>query len=56
MNRAEPIDFAYDLTEDERDIVRHNWQMLGYRYWATRDMIEMWKHPDTNRVIEMATY
>lgn len=41
---------------EEREVVRHNWTRLGYVYWTTRDMVEYWKHPETEHVVEMATY
>lgn len=50
------VEFIYDLTEAQREIVRHNWMHLGYVYVETRDMVEMWRNPETDHTVEMATY
>lgn len=53
---AEAQDFVIGTTFEHRELVRHNWEQLGYEYWATRDMVEMWIHPKTGHVAELTTY
>lgn len=49
-------DFVVGESFEHRERVRDNWTAVGYEYWATRDMIEMWRHPVTGHVAELTTY
>lgn len=42
----------FDISAEERDIIRHNWAMLGYEYWFSEWGIERWRHPDTEDVVD----
>lgn len=50
------IDFISPDTDQQADLIRSNWEKLGYEYWTTRDMVEMWRNPATGHVAEMTTY
>lgn len=32
------IDFISPDTDQQADLIRSNWEKLGYEYWTTRDM------------------
>ena len=48
--------FVYGLDFEQREIVRHNWDALGYEYWFPSGMVEYWRHPVTRHIAELATY
>lgn len=54
--QTQPLNNPPADTEKDRDIVRHNWEKLGYQYWFTGDFIEYWKHPSTDAHLSMVTY
>ena len=47
---------VYDSDENSGDIVRDNWEFLGYEFWFTGYMIEYWNHPDTGHYVCMSFY
>lgn len=49
-------DFVIGESFEHRERVRENWTAIGYEYWTTRDLIEMWRHPVTGHVVELTTY
>lgn len=46
-------DRGFDITAKERDIIRHNWSKLGYKYWFSEWGVERWKHPETKHVVTL---
>lgn len=49
-------DFIVTEGFEQRELIRSNWDALGYAYWFTSGMIEFWRNDATGHVAEMTTY